>query len=74
MNKDVVLKQTIINLSKLSDRRLKQVSDFVEFLLQKKEDRELLNDIQKNATESETFNFLKEDEELYNDDDLSEKF
>ncbi|MDR9456613.1 MAG: hypothetical protein RI572_04300 [Salegentibacter sp.] len=74
MNKDVVLKQTITNLSKLSDRRLKQVSDFVEFLLQKKEDRELLNDIQKNATESETFNFLKEDEELYNDDDLSEKF
>lgn len=74
MNKDVVLKQTITNLSKLSDRRLKQVSDFVEFLLQKKEDRELLNDIQNNATESETFDFLKEDEELYNDDDLSEKF
>ncbi|MGM0934345.1 MAG: hypothetical protein ACQEWD_12955 [Bacteroidota bacterium] len=74
MNKDVVLKQTITNLSKLSYRRLKQVSDFVEFLLQKKEDRELLNDIQNNATESETFDFLKEDEELYNDDDLSEKF
>ncbi len=73
MNKDVILKKTITNLTKLSDSRLKQVSEFVEFLLQNREKKELLNDIQNSASESEAFNFLKEEEELYNDD-LAEKF
>lgn len=74
MDKEIILNQTIDKLSRLPKWRIKEVSDFVEFLLQKNEERELVNDLQNNAAESEAFNFLNEEEELYYDGDLTEKF
>lgn len=74
MSKQVVLKETIDKLSKLPEWRIKEVSDFVEFLMQKGEERELTKDIQKTAARSRSFHFLEEEEELYNDEDLREKF
>jgi len=74
MKKQAILEKTMQNISRLPEWRIKEVSDFVEFLMQKEEDRELINDIQKNAAKSKTFHFLEEEEELYNDEDLTEKF
>jgi len=74
MKKQAILEKTMENISRLPEWRIKEVSDFVEFLMQKEEDRELINDIQKNAAKSKSFHFLEEEEELYNDEDLTEKF
>ena len=74
MKKQAILEKTIQNISRLPEWRIKEVSDFVEFLIQKVEDRELVNEIQKNTAKSKSFHFLEEEEELYNDDDLTEKF
>ncbi len=74
MKKQAILEKTMQNISRLPEWRIKEVSDFVEFLMQKEEDRELINDIQKNAAKSKSFHFLEEEEELYNDEDLTEKF
>ena len=74
MKKQAILKKTINNMSRLPEWRIKEVSDFVEFLLQKNEDKELLDTLQKHATKSESFHFLEEEEELYGDEDLTEKF
>lgn len=74
MKKQAILEKTIQNISRLPEWRIKEVSDFVEFLIQKVEDRELVNEIQKNTAKSKSFHFLEEEEELYNDEDLTEKF
>ena len=74
MKKQAILEKTIQNISRLPEWRIREVSDFVEFLIQKVEDGELVNEIQKNNVKSKSFHFLEEEEELYKDDDLTEKF
>lgn len=74
MNKQTILKKTMKDISRLPEWRIREVSDFVEFLLQKSEEKELVNDLQSNAAKSKSFHFLEEEEELYNDEDLTEKF
>ena len=74
MNRQALIERTLGNLAKLPDQKLKEVSDFAEFLLYKLEDQVLLKGISKLAAESKSFDFLNEEEELYSDDDLKEKF
>ncbi|MBZ9630007.1 MULTISPECIES: DUF2281 domain-containing protein [Salegentibacter] len=74
MKKQAILKKTMQDISRLPEWRIREVSDFVEFLLQKSEEKELVNDLQSNAAKSKSFHFLEEEEELYSDEDLTEKF
>ncbi|UBZ08454.1 DUF2281 domain-containing protein [Salegentibacter mishustinae] len=74
MTKQAILKKTMQDISRLPEWRIREVSDFVEFLLQKNEEKELVNEFQSNASKSKSFHFLEEEEELYNDEDLTEKF
>ena len=74
MTKQAILKKTMQDISRLPEWRIREVSDFVEFLLQKNEEKELVNELQSNASKSKSFHFLEEEEELYNDEDLTEKF
>jgi len=74
MTRQVLIQRTIDNLSKLPDQNLKEVSDFAEFLLSKLEDRFLTEGIQKLAMGSKSFQFLEEEEDLYTEADLKEKY
>ena len=74
MTKQAILKKTMQDISRLPEWRIREVSDFVEFLLQKNEEKELVNELQSNASKSKPFHFLEEEEELYIDEDLTEKF
>ncbi|WP_181305055.1 hypothetical protein [Rufibacter sp. XAAS-G3-1] len=74
MTREVLIQRTIDNLSKLPDQKLKEVSDFAEFLLSKLEDSLLTEGIQKLAMDSKAFQFLEEEEELYTEADSKEKY
>ncbi len=74
MNKQTILKKTMKDISRLPEWRIREVSDFVEFLLQKSEEKELVKDLQSNAAQSKSFHFLEEEEDLYTDEDLTQKF
>ena len=74
MTRDTLIKQTIEKLKKLPDKKLKQLSDFADFLLSKIEDRDIVERIQKIVSDSKTFNFLEEEKELYSTKDLKEKY
>ena len=74
MTRQVLIQKTIDNISKLPDQKLKEVSDFAEFLLSKLEDNLLTAGIQKLNTESKSFQFLEDEEDLYNESDLKEKY
>lgn len=74
MTRELLIKKTIDNLSKLSDQKLKEVSDFAEFLLNRIENQMMTEGIQKLATDSKTFKFLEDEEDLYSVSDLKEKY
>ena len=74
MTRQALLQQTIDNLAKLPDQNLKEVADFAEFLLSKLEDRLLTEGIQNLVMNSKSFQFLEEEEDLYTEADLKEKY
>ena len=74
MTRQALLQQTIDNLAKLPDQNLKEVADFAEFLLSKLEDRLLTEGIQNLVMDSKSFQFLEEEEDLYTEADLKEKY
>lgn len=74
MTRQILLQRTIDNLSKLPDQKLKEVADFAEFLLSKLEDRLITQGIQELTASSKSFQFLEEDEDLYTEADLKERY
>jgi hypothetical protein len=74
MSRDVLIKKTLDNLTRLPDQKLREVSDFTEFLISKIEDRLITEGIQKLISDSKSFQFLEAEEELYSKEDLKELY
>ena len=74
MTRETLIKTTIDNLAKLPDQKLKEVSDFAEFLLNRLENQLLTDGIQKLASDSKAFKFLESEEDLYSLSDLKEEY
>ena len=74
MNRQILIEKTIRNISLLPDWRLKEVSDYVDFLSKISDDKILVEGIRKIVSKTKSFHFLEEEEELYNDSDLIQKY
>jgi mRNA-degrading endonuclease RelE of RelBE toxin-antitoxin system len=74
MTRETLIQKTIYNLEKLPDQKLKEVSDFAEFLLDRIENQIMTEGIQKLASNSKTFKFLHDEEDLYSTDDLKVRY
>lgn len=74
MERDILIEKAVENIAKLSDQQVQEVADFAEFLLNKAQDGLLVEDIQQIVSESNTFNFLKEEPELYSVNDLKKVY
>ena len=70
MNRDILLKETIDKIQLLPDFELQEVNDFADFLLAKIEDKIFLEGIQKLPSNSKTFEYLKDEKDLYSPNDL----
>lgn len=74
MLKNTLINRTVETLSKLPNEKVKEVSDFVDFLYKKYEEEALQKGIQSLVSDSSSFYFLKEEEDLYSVEDLKEKY
>lgn len=72
MTRDILIKKTLDNLTRLPDQKLREVSDFAEFLINKIENRLLIEEIQKPTSDSQSFKLLETEEDLYSKADLKE--
>ena len=72
MERKVLIDNVISKIMQLPDTKIKEVNDFAEFLLNKIDDRIILEGIQKLSSDSKAFDFLKDDESLYSLNDLKE--
>ena len=65
MTKEHLIEKTVDYLENLPDDKVIEVADFTEYLYHKYDEYVLNKGIQKLVSESKSFDFLQEEEELY---------
>ncbi len=74
MNRRVLIKETIEKIQQLPDIKIQEIHDFADFLLSKIDNKILIEGIQKLASDSKSFEYLKNEEDLYTVNDLKVKY
>ncbi len=74
MTREAIINQTIKAINSLPEEKANEISHFADFVVRKYEEQQLISNIQKLTTVSETFDFLNEEEEIYSLKDLKEKY
>ncbi|HSO88359.1 MAG TPA: hypothetical protein VLQ91_17535 [Draconibacterium sp.] len=74
MDRNILIKDTIDKIHQLPDVKIQEINDFAEFLLSKIDDKILLEGIQKLTSDSKSFEYLKNEEDLYSVNDLKERY
>jgi len=74
MTREAIIQRTIEVLSALPDDKIEEVSDFAAYILTKYDERSLQKEMQTLIEQSDAFNFVREDEEIYSADDLKERY
>ena len=65
MNKQAIIDRTVKAINKLPEEKAREISDFADFITKQYEEQTLTNGIAKLVADSSTFNFLKDEAELY---------
>jgi hypothetical protein len=74
MNRQILIDKTVTKIRLLPDTKIKEINDFADFLLSKIDDKIILEGIQKLTSDSKSFDFLNEEDDLYNEDDLKVRY
>ncbi len=68
-----LINRTLTTLSKLPPDKVKEVSDFADYILKKYDEQILRRGIEKLIGDSKAFAFLSQEEDIYTVEDLKEK-
>jgi hypothetical protein len=74
MTRQAIIERTLKAINQLPEEKAEEISDFAEFMMKQYEEQQLSKGIQRLTAGSQTFNFLKEEEDLYTEADLKEKY
>ncbi len=74
MSREELIKLTIEDINQLSDQKVKEVADFVRDLVSKMDDKVIDNNIKTLVSTTKDYDFLMDEEELYQVDDLKESY
>ena len=74
MTKQTIIERTVKVINQLPEDKAEEISDFADFLIKRYEEQGLIKDIQNIISESNSFDFLNNEEDLYSENDLKEKF
>ncbi len=75
MDKEILIQRSVKSLRKLSEQRISEVADFIDFISEKYSNEcDLQSNITKMVEDSNSFEFLKDEEDLYTESDLKERY
>lgn len=74
MSREATIENTMKAIEKLPDNKLKEVYNFISFMLRQYEEEQLTLGIQKLTQGSKAFEFLEKEEDLYSVNDLKEVY
>ena len=74
MTRQAIINRTIKIISTLPDDKIREISDFADFIIKRYEETQLTLEIQKLSEQGQTFEFLKDEEDLYTEADLKKVY
>jgi cell fate regulator YaaT (PSP1 superfamily) len=74
MTRQIFIEQTLKAINELPQDRAQEIYDFADFIIKRYEEHQLIQGIQKLTSESQAFDFLNNEEELYSLADLKEVY
>ena len=74
MERTVLVQKTFRNIEQLPTTRIREVNDFVEFMLQKVDDALITEGLQELSSASRAYDFLENEPEIYSVSDLKVKY
>lgn len=74
MTRETLIQRTLTVLAKLPQDKAIEVADFADYILKKYDDNILQQGIEKIVSDSKSFDFLKNEENLYTLADLKERY
>ena len=72
MTKQLIIDKTLKAINQLPEDKAEEISDFADFVAKRYEENRLIHGIQQLTSNSQTFDFLKNEEDLYTEADLKE--
>lgn len=74
MTKQIIIERTLNAINQLPEDKAEEISDFADFVFKRYEEHELTAGIHNLVSESQAFDFLKTEEEIYSIEDLKEVY
>jgi len=74
MKRQIIIERTLNAMNQLPEDKAMEISDFADFVFKRYEEQELTKGIQKMISESQAFDFLNNEEEIYSLADLKEVY
>ncbi|MEK0420892.1 MAG: hypothetical protein RLZZ161_743 [Bacteroidota bacterium] len=74
MTKKQIIEKTIQAINKLPTDKALEISDFAEFVSKKYENYILTEGVQHLVSESQAFDFLSDEEDIYTEKDIKQKY
>ena len=74
MSRNELIEKTTTYVQMLHEDQMKEVLNFAEYLLYEQEEREIQEGIKILASQSKSFSFLEQEEEIYTKEDLIERY
>lgn len=74
MTRQAIIERTIKAINQLPEDKAEEISDFADFVIKKFEDNRITESIQQAASNSQVFDFLNNEEDIYSSNDLKVKY
>ena len=74
MTRQAIIEHTLKVINQLPEDKAKEISDFADFIIKRHDDHKLIEGIQQLNSESQTFDFLNNEEDLYSEADIKEAY
>ncbi len=74
MTRQLIIEKTVKAINQLPEDKAEEISDFADFIIKRYEEHRLIQGIQQLTSSSKTFDFLKDEEDLYSEADLKELY
>lgn len=74
MTRQAIIEPTLKAFSQLPENKAEEISNFADFVIKRHEDQKLTEAIQQLTSNSQSFNFLESEEDLYSLTDLIEVY
>ena len=74
MTKQIIIERTLNVINQLPEDKAAEISDFADFLFKRYEEQQLSKGIRQMTSDSNAFEFLKQEEDIYSIADLKKVY